>query len=340
MPVGHVEVQAVDGGDGAVALDDAAQADRESVGGHGPASHRLPDACAPALSSVAMSSQYVFTMHRLTKAYPPDKTVLSDVTLAFYPGAKIGVLGYNGAGKSSLLQDHGRARHGLPRRRAARHRRDRRPARAGAPARPPARPCASPSRTASPRRRRCSTASTSSRPTTPTRRPRSSRDLQAKIDAADAWNLDTALDYAMDALRCPPADADVDELSGGERRRVALCRLLLRQARPAAARRADEPPRRRVGRLARAAPRRVRGRRRRRHPRSLLPRQRRRLDPRARPRQGHPVRGQLLELARAEAEAPPAGGEGREERARRRSPRSSSGCARTPRAARRSRRRA
>ena len=52
-------------------------------------------------------------------------------------------------------------------------------------------------------------------------------DLQAKIDAADAWNLDTALDYAMDALRCPPSDADVDKLSGGERRRVALCRLLL-----------------------------------------------------------------------------------------------------------------
>ena len=52
-------------------------------------------------------------------------------------------------------------------------------------------------------------------------------DLQAKIDAADAWNLDTALDYAMDALRCPPADQVVDELSGGERRRVALCRLLL-----------------------------------------------------------------------------------------------------------------
>ncbi len=52
-------------------------------------------------------------------------------------------------------------------------------------------------------------------------------DLQAKIDAADAWNLDTALDYAMDALRCPPSDQVVDELSGGERRRVALCRLLL-----------------------------------------------------------------------------------------------------------------
>src|SRR5881398_464494 len=51
-----------------------------------------------------MSAQYVYTMHRLTKAYPPDKTVLNEVTLAFYPGAKIGVLGYNGAGKSTVLR--------------------------------------------------------------------------------------------------------------------------------------------------------------------------------------------------------------------------------------------
>src|SRR4051812_47208124 len=56
------------------------------------------------LPSVApMAHQYIFQMHRLTKAYPPDKTVLKDVTLAFYPGAKIGVLGYNGAGKSTVL---------------------------------------------------------------------------------------------------------------------------------------------------------------------------------------------------------------------------------------------
>src|SRR3954462_2176342 len=52
-------------------------------------------------------------------------------------------------------------------------------------------------------------------------------DLQAKIDAADGWNLDTTIDYAMDALRCPPGDADVTVLSGGERRRIALARLLL-----------------------------------------------------------------------------------------------------------------
>src|SRR5262245_14539661 len=51
-----------------------------------------------------MSSQYIFTMHRLSKVHPPDKTVLDNITLAFYPGAKIGVLGYNGAGKSTLLR--------------------------------------------------------------------------------------------------------------------------------------------------------------------------------------------------------------------------------------------
>jgi hypothetical protein len=53
--------------------------------------------------------------------------------------------------------------------------------------------------------------------------------VQEQIDAVDGWNLDTTLEIAMDALRCPPADADVSTLSGGERRRVALCRLLLRQ---------------------------------------------------------------------------------------------------------------
>src|SRR3954466_13402652 len=51
-----------------------------------------------------MAHQYIFTMHRLTKAFPPDKTVLKDLTLAFLPGAKIGVLGYNGAGKSTVLR--------------------------------------------------------------------------------------------------------------------------------------------------------------------------------------------------------------------------------------------
>ena len=128
--------------------------------------------------------------------------------------------------------------------------------------------------------------------------------LEDKIAATDAWSLERNVEIAMDALRCPPDDADVTMLSGGERRRVALCRLLLSRARPAAARRADQPPRRRVGRLAGEVPRRLRRHRRRHHPRPLLPRQRRQVDPRTRPRQGLPVRGQLLVLARAEAGAP------------------------------------
>ena len=162
--------------------------------------------------------------------------------------------------------------------------------------------------------------------------------LQDQIDAADAWNLDTMLDTAMDALRLPPGDADVTKLSGGERRRVALCRLLLRRPGPAAARRADQPPRRRVGRLARAAPRGVQGRRRRGHPRPLLPRQRRRLDPRARPRPRDPVPGQLLVLARAEDRSGSSRRSAPTRPAPGRSPPSSSGCARTRRAGARSRR--
>ena len=108
--------------------------------------------------------------------------------------------------------------------------------------------------------------------------------LQEELDHADAWDLDSKLEQAMDALRCPPPDADVDPLSGGERRRVALCKLLLRAARPAAARRAHQPPRRRERAVAGAAPGQVPGHRHGDHPRPVLPRQRRRVDPRARPR--------------------------------------------------------
>ena len=112
----------------------------------------------------------------------------------------------------------------------------------------------------------------------------------------------------MDALRLPPV-----RLRGHAplRRRAPPRRAVpaaAQRARPAAARRADQPPRRRVRRLARAAPGRVQGRDRRGHPRSLLPRQRRPVDPRDRPLARHPVRGQLLRLARAEAEAAAAGG--------------------------------
>jgi ATPase subunit of ABC transporter with duplicated ATPase domains len=69
--------------------------------------------------------------------------------------------------------------------------------------------------------------------------------LQDIIDAQNLWDLDSQVEMAMDALRCPPGDATVDNLSGGEKRRVALCRCCFCAARPAAARRADQPPRRR-----------------------------------------------------------------------------------------------
>ncbi len=174
-----------------------------------------------------MSSSYVYTMHNLTKRYPPDKTVLEDVTLSFYLGAKIGVLGYNGAGKSSLLkimagldEDYrGEAKLG-------------------------------PNATVGMLQQEPGLDESKDVKGNVEDGVREIKDLlerfnelamnysdetadefarlQGKIDAADAWNLDTQLEYAMDALRLPPADAEVAQLSGGEKRRVALCRLLLR----------------------------------------------------------------------------------------------------------------
>ena len=173
-----------------------------------------------------MSSQYVFTMHRLTKAYPPDKTVLSDITLAFYPGAKIGVLGYNGSGKSSLLKimagvdaDYrGEAQLGIG---ASVGLLEQEPQLvAGKTVRESVEEGVAATKALLDRFNELAANYTDDT-------AEEFSDLQAKIDAADAWNLDTALDYAMDALRCPPSDQVVDELSGGERRRVALCRLLL-----------------------------------------------------------------------------------------------------------------
>jgi ATP-binding cassette ChvD family protein len=173
-----------------------------------------------------MSSQYIFTMYKLSRTHPPDKQVLKDISLSFMPGAKIGVLGLNGSGKSTLLrimagqdQDYrgeaqlapgatvglleqephldeskdvrGNVEEGVAELRGLLDRFNELAANYSD-----------------------ETADEFAR-------------LQEKIDAADAWNLDTQLDTAMDALRLPPADADVSTLSGGERRRVALCRLLL-----------------------------------------------------------------------------------------------------------------
>ena len=173
-----------------------------------------------------MSSQYIFTMHRLSKLHPPDKTVLNDITLAFYPGAKIGVLGYNGAGKSTLLrimagidQDYRGEAMLAP------------GARVGMLEQEPhldetkdvkgnVEEAVAPTRALLDRFNEL--AANYSDDTA-----EEFGEIQAKIEAADAWNLDTQLEYAMDALRLPPPDAEVGPLSGGERRRVALCRLLL-----------------------------------------------------------------------------------------------------------------
>src|SRR5688500_1304314 len=173
-----------------------------------------------------MSSQYIYSMYKLSRTHPPDKQVLKDISLSFFPGAKIGVLGLNGSGKSTLLrimagQDteyrgeaqlapgatvglleqepqldpakdvRGNVEDGVAGTRALLDRFNELAANYSD-----------------------ETADEFAR-------------LQDRIDAADAWNLDTQLDQAMDALRLPPGDADVSRLSGGERRRVALCRLLL-----------------------------------------------------------------------------------------------------------------
>src|SRR5689334_10162576 len=173
-----------------------------------------------------MAHQYIFQMYRLSKVYPPDKTVLNDITLAFLPGAKIGVLGYNGAGKSTVLR--------IMAGRDTEVRGDAQLAPGATVGLLEQEPHLDESKdvrgnvedgvaeTRALLDRFNELAANYSDETAD-----EFAALQAKIDAADGWNLDTNVDYAMDALRCPPGDADVTVLSGGERRRIALARLLL-----------------------------------------------------------------------------------------------------------------
>ncbi len=167
-------------------------------------------------------------MHRLSRVHPPDREVLKDVSLSFLPGAKIGVLGYNGAGKSSLLRIMAGAD------------RDFRGDAQLAPGASVGMLEQEPSLDESKDVRgnvEDGVADTKALLDRFNELAANYSDevagefgrLQEQIDAADAWNLDTTLEHAMDALRLPPSDADVGRLSGGERRRVALCRLLLRQ---------------------------------------------------------------------------------------------------------------
>jgi energy-dependent translational throttle protein EttA len=175
-----------------------------------------------------MSAQYIFTMHRLTKEFPPDKTVVKDVTLAFLPGAKIGVLGLNGTGKSSLLK--------IMAQRDTEFRGDAQLAPGATVGLLEQEPQLDGSKdvkgnvedgvaeTKALLERFNALAMNYSDETAD-----EFARLQAEIDAKNAWDLDSQLEHAMDALRLPPSDADVSRLSGGERRRVALCRLLLRR---------------------------------------------------------------------------------------------------------------
>jgi len=180
------------------------------------------------------SNEFVYQMYKVRMAYPPDRVVLDDITLAFLPGAKIGVLGLNGSGKSTLLKimageltpSNGDAMPGkgvkvgylqqephldpdkdvrgnvedgvIPRRELLN-----RFAEMGAKLAEPM------------------------EPDEMTSLLEEYQKVQDAIERTNSWDLDREIEVAMDALRVPPGDADVNTLSGGERRRVALCRLLL-----------------------------------------------------------------------------------------------------------------
>ncbi len=167
-------------------------------------------------------------MHRLSRVHPPDREVLKDVSLSFLPGAKIGVLGYNGAGKSTLLRIMSGADPDF--------RGDAQLAPGASVGMLEQEPALDESKDVR-GNVQDGVAETKALLDRFNELAANYSDevagefgrLQEQIDAADAWTLDTTLEHAMDALRLPPSDADVSRLSGGERRRVALCRLLLRQ---------------------------------------------------------------------------------------------------------------
>ncbi|MBL6634430.1 MAG: energy-dependent translational throttle protein EttA [Thermoleophilia bacterium] len=179
-------------------------------------------------------NEFVYQMHKVRMSYPPDKVVLDDITLAFLPGAKIGVLGLNGAGKSTLLKImagevtpsngdampgkgvkvgylpqeprldeakdvRGNVEEGVAERRDLLNRFNEMSAKLGEPMEPDEMEALL----------------------------EDYQRVQDAIERTNSWDLDRQVEVAMDALRLPPGDADVANLSGGEKRRVALCRLLL-----------------------------------------------------------------------------------------------------------------
>ncbi len=179
-----------------------------------------------------MPPQFIFTMQDVRKVHPPNKEVLKGLWLSFYPGAKIGVLGINGSGKSTLL----RIMAGVDKDYLG----EAKPAdgvRIGYLAQEP-KLQAGKTVQESVEEAVHETRSLVQRfeeigqklgedPPDMEKLLEEYAVLQDKIEAAGAWEIDRVVDRAMDALRLPPADAKVDNLSGGEKRRVALCRLLL-----------------------------------------------------------------------------------------------------------------
>ena len=182
-----------------------------------------------------MPSEFIFTMHNLGRFHPPDRDVLKDVTLAFYPGAKIGVLGHNGAGKSSILkimsgEDDGytgeaRLSPGFsvglldqePKLDESKNVYDN--------------VMEGVAETQSLIDRYNEVLAMWGDPDADLDQVGSMQaELEDRIQSSNAWDLERQVEIAMDALRVPASDASVSTLSGGERRRVALCRLLL--ARP------------------------------------------------------------------------------------------------------------
>ena len=179
-----------------------------------------------------MAAEFIYTCYKLARFYPPDRTVLENISLSFYPGAKIGVLGSNGSGKSSLLKIMAGIDDGFT----------------GEARLTPSfsvglleqEPKLDPAKNVlenvmlgvAPIR---DLLAEYEKVTAMWGEPDADFDkvgalqakLEAKINAVDAWSLERNVEIAMDALRCPPNDSDVTKLSGGERRRVALCRLLL-----------------------------------------------------------------------------------------------------------------
>src|SRR3954463_5116958 len=178
--------------------------------------------------------QYVYVMKDLTKAFPGGREVFKGITLSFLPGAKIGVLGVNGAGKSTLMKimagietEYGGEAWAAP------------GVTVGYLAQePPLDPTKTVGENVEEAFADLKAAlhrfnEISHKFAEPMSDEEMNEllieqgDLQAKIDAQDGWELDRKVDIALDALRCPPADAPINNLSGGEKRRVALCKLLL-----------------------------------------------------------------------------------------------------------------